>query len=124
MELFFHRHACHSLEGRINLLTQGCLISPMWRDLDADQKASFRREHHHLQQAALADKLTITMVQHIVTKDTSWTGSRGQHYPISWYTIQGYDVAVLVSTSNRAVGWKRCRWLCLGPEQIKLHGER
>ena len=79
----FYCHSCHSLEGRINLLTQGCLISPMWRELDADQKACFRREYHHLQKAALKDQQTFTMVQQIVTKESSWSGSRGSYYPIS-----------------------------------------
>ena len=75
------------------MLTSACLIAPMWWGMDADQKASFRREYHHLQKAALKDRLTFMVVQHIITTERSWSGSMGTYYPISWYKSHGYDEA-------------------------------
>ena len=89
----FQCKQCHNLDGRLELLTKGCLIGPMWRDLDADQKRSFRREYGDLQKAALKDKLTIFMTQKVCAVDSAWKGKAGTYYPMSVYKKQGYDNA-------------------------------
>ena len=91
----FYCKTCHALEDRIRLLTKGCLISPMWRDLDADAKAALRAEYANLKKAALKDQLTIKITQHIRAVESSWTEAKGQYYPISVYETQGYDKSFL-----------------------------
>ena len=89
----FYCKSCHNLGERISLLTNGCIIGRMWREMDVAEKASFRLEYSNLQKAALREKLSVTIAQKIISTEDSWTGSHGSYYPISWYKGQGYDNA-------------------------------
>ena len=83
--------ACNSLEARIKRLTEGKTIALLWRDMSADEKASWRAENAELEGAALKEGLEVNTIQKLISKEITKAGQLGEYLPLCVYTTRGYN---------------------------------
>ncbi len=76
---------CNSLEARIRRLTEGKAIQKMWKDMDPDEKISWRAEHSALEGACLKDQLSVTFTQKILQEESTKSGELGEYLPLCVY---------------------------------------
>ncbi len=91
----FRCRKCNSIDNKINRLTENTVAAELWRDLPPDEKKNFRAEKAELEQAALKDALTVTLVQKQIEEHDNESGFEAQYLPLSVYRSQGYDAKFL-----------------------------